>query len=216
VGSPALSPRPRAPAEPFAIASVSFEQNATDKDVEVVFDVKGGDEGLVQLTVTAPDGRTVVDIKAPDASTLGLRQFRFESPERGDVAAIRAAYPEGVYTFDAATAAGVKFHGTATLRHALPPVATGIRPAADAEDVPVKGLVIRWTPARNLAGYTIALEQDSLEVSVSAKLPGSATSFSVPDGFLAPGLEYVLSIGTMTSEGNITYVESTFTTAGGE
>lgn len=203
------------PAEPFAIADVFFEQNATDKDVEVVFDVKGGDDGLVQVTVVAPDGRTVVDIKSPDASTLGLRQFRFESPERGDVASIKAAYPEGAYTFDASTAAGVKFHGTATLRHALPAIATGVRPAAEAEDVPVKGLVIAWTAARNLAAYVVAVEQDSLEVSVSAKLPGSATSFAVPDGFLVPGMEYVLSIGTMTSEGNTTYVESTFTTAGG-
>ena len=203
------------PAEPFAIADVFFEQNATDKDVEVVFDVKGGDDGLVQLTVVAPDGRTVVDIKAPDASTLGLRQFRFESPERGDVASIKAAYPEGVYTFDASTAAGVKFHGTSTLRHTLPATATGVRPAAEAEDVPVKGLVISWTPARNLAAYVIAVEQDSLEVSVSAKLPGSSTSFTVPDGFLAPGMEYVLSIGTMAPGGNTTYVESTFTTAGG-
>lgn len=214
VGPPARSTR--APAEPFAIASVFFEQNATDKDVEVVFDAKGGDDGLVQLTVVAPDGRTVVDIKAPDASTLGLRQFRFESPERGDVAGIKAAYPEGVYTFDASTAAGVKFHGTSTLRHTLPAIATGVRPAADAEDVPVKGVVISWTPARNLAAVVIAVEQDSLEVNVSAKLPGSATSFTVPDGFLAPGMEYVLSIGTMTSEGNTSYVESTFTTAGGE
>ena len=204
------------PAEPFAIASVFFEQNATDKDVEVVFDAKGGDDGLVQLSVVAPDGRTVVDIKSPDASTLGLRQFRFESPERGDVAGIKSAYPEGVYTFDATTVAGVKFHGTSTLRHTLPAIAAGVRPAADAEDVPVKGLVINWTPARNLAAYVIAIEQDSLDVSITAKLPGSATSFVVPDGFLAPGMEYVLSIGTMTSEGNTTYVESNFTTAGGE
>ncbi len=207
---------PPVPPEPFAIASVFFEQNATDKDVEVVFDAKGGDEGLVRLIVTAPDGRTVVDITAPDASTLGLRQFRFESPERGDVASIKSAYPEGAYTFDATTVAGVKFHGTSTLRHTLPPIAAGVRPAADAEDVPVKGLVISWTPARNLASYVIAIEQDSLEMSITAKLPGSAKSFAVPDGFLAPGLEYVLSIGTMTSEGNTTYVESTFTTAGGE
>jgi len=205
-----------ASAEPFAVASVFFEQNATDKDVEVVFDAKGGDEGLARLTVVAPDGRTVVDITAPDASTLGLRQFRFESPERGDVASIKSAYPEGVYTFDAATVAGAKFHGTSTLRHTLPATAAGIRPAVDAEDVPVKGLVISWTPARNLAAYVIAIEQDSLEVSITAKLPGSAASFAVPDGFLAPGTEYVLSIGTMTSEGNTTYVESTFTTAGGQ
>ncbi|HSD31931.1 MAG TPA: hypothetical protein VLB49_08485 [Gemmatimonadales bacterium] len=201
-------------APPFAVASVFFEQNATDRDVEVVFDVKGGDDGLVQLTVVAPDGRTVVDIKSPDASTLGLRQFRFESPERGNVGSIKAAYPEGVYTFDAVTAAGAKFHGTSRLSHTLPAPATGVRPAADATGVPVNGLTVTWSPVRNLAGYVIGIEQEDLGVSVTAKLPGSATSFAVPDGFLVPGREYVLSIGTMTGEGNASYVESTFTTAG--
>ena len=65
----------------FQVASVHFEQNATDGDVEVVFEVKGGEEGLTELIVVSPDGRRVVDFKAPDSSTLGIRQFRFESPE---------------------------------------------------------------------------------------------------------------------------------------
>jgi len=164
--------------------------------------------------VTAPDGRTVVDITSPDKSTLGLRQFRFESPERGDVAGIKAAYPEGVYTFDGATAAGAQFHGTATLRHALPAPATGVRPAADAEGVSARGLVITWTPVKHLTAYSIALEQEETGMSLTARLPGSAASFAVPDGFLLPGTEYVLAIGTITSEGNSSFVEATFTTAG--
>lgn len=202
------------PPVPFAVASVFFEQNATDQDVEVVFDAKGGDEGLARLTVVAPDGRTVVDITSPDASTLGLRQFRFESPERGDVASIKAAYPEGVYTFDGATAAGVKFHGTSTLRHALPATARGVRPGAGAEGVPAQGLVIAWTPVTKVTAYIVSIEQEELDVSLTARLPGSATSFAVPDGFLRPGTEYVLAIGTVTSEGNTSFVETTFTTAG--
>ena len=67
----------------FAVTSVHFEQNATDRDVEVVFEIKGGDEGLAKLAAVSPDGRTVIDFTAPDASTLGIRQFRFESPEPG-------------------------------------------------------------------------------------------------------------------------------------
>lgn len=201
-------------AAPFAVASVFFEQNATDRDVEVVFDAKGGNDGLARLTVVGPDGRTVVDITSPDASTLGLRQFRFESPERGDVAGIKAAYPEGVYTFDGATAGGARFHSTATLRHALPPPATGVRPAADAEGVPVRGLVVTWTAGKNLTAYSIGIEQEESGLSLTAKVPGSAASFAVPDGFLLPGTEYVLAIGTMTAEGNTSFVESTFTTAG--
>ena len=127
---------------------------------------------------------------------------------------MKAAYPEGVYTFDAATAAGAKFHSTATLSHTLPATVTGVRPAADARGVPVQGLVITWTPVKNLAAYSIGIEQEETAMSLTARLPGSAASFAVPDGFLLPGTEYVLAIGTITSEGNTSFVERTFTTAG--
>ena len=36
---------------PFPTASVHFEQNATDGDVEVVFKIKAEDEGLSELLV---------------------------------------------------------------------------------------------------------------------------------------------------------------------
>ncbi|HEU5305469.1 MAG TPA: hypothetical protein VFU40_12545, partial [Gemmatimonadales bacterium] len=119
LGVPSLPP----PA-PFAVASVRFEQNATDQDVEVVFEVKGGKDGLAKLVVVAPDGRTVIDVTAPDASTLGIRQFRFESPEPPDAAQLRAAYPEGVYTVTGTTAGGQTLRGASTLHHKLPPAAS--------------------------------------------------------------------------------------------
>src|SRR6266566_2410009 len=55
----------------FPTATVHLERNATDNDFEVVFEVKGADDGLAELTVVSPDRRTVVAFKAPDASTLG-------------------------------------------------------------------------------------------------------------------------------------------------
>src|SRR5262245_60106580 len=58
------------PNDSFAVARVHFEQNASDGDAEVVFEAKGGPEGLSKLMVVSPDGRTVVDFTAPDASTL--------------------------------------------------------------------------------------------------------------------------------------------------
>ena len=67
-----------AAAEEFATASVHFEQNATDGDNEVVFQVKGGKDGLAELTIVAPNGRKVVAFSAPERITLGMRQFRFE------------------------------------------------------------------------------------------------------------------------------------------
>ena len=199
---------------PFAIASVHFEQNATDGDVEVVFEAKGGDEGLAKLTVISPDGRTVVDFTAADPSTLGMRQFRFESPEPRETKRLKAAYPEGVYTFTGATATGAKLHGQSTLNHTLPATTAFIQPQAEAENVITSHLEIVWTPVKNLAAYIIYIEQEELNVSLTARVPSSVSKFSVPEGFLLPATEYQLGLGTVSSAGNTSFIETTFTTAG--
>ena len=80
----------------------------------------------------------------------------------------------------------------------------------------ITDLVISWKPVENLASYIVYVEQEDLDISVSAKLPGNAASFPVPNGFLFPGTEYKMGVGTLTEEGNTTYVEATFTTAGAE
>ena len=63
-----------------------------------------------------------------------------------------------------------------------------------------------------MARYIVEIEQDELETKVEAVLPGSSTTFAVPDGFLRPGTEYELAIGTVGDEGNISFVETKFTT----
>ena len=93
----------------FAVAEIRFEQNATDGDVEAVFDAIGDDDGLQKLSITAPDGRTIVDFSGAIKSSLGIREFHFESPEPKDVAAVKKAFPEGEYTFTGSTAGGAKF-----------------------------------------------------------------------------------------------------------
>jgi hypothetical protein len=198
----------------FATASVHFEQNATDGDAEVVFEVTGGADGLTKLVVEAPDGRTVVDFTAPDGpSPSGMRQFRFESPEPADVPAMKAAYPPGTYTFDGTTGSGGKLHGTAVLKHGLPEPVTVLGPKAEAADVATRGLEIAWTPIGRAAAYLVYVEQDELRLEVSARLSGSVTTFAVPEGFLLPGMEYQLGVGVVTDEGNISFVETTFRTA---
>ena len=206
-GEPAAAPAP------FAVASMHFEQNATDGDAEVVFEIKGGDEGLSKLTVRAPDGRTVINFVASDPSTLGMRQFRFESPEPTDAKALKSAYPEGVYTFDGATASGAKLYGAARLNHKLPAPVSNVQPKDSADKVAFKDLVITWNSVAGLAAYVVYIEQSELDVNVSAKLPASATSFAVPNGFLRPRTAYQLGIGTVTEEGNVSFVEATFITA---
>ena len=191
------------PILPFAVARVHFEHNVTDGDVEVVFEVKGGDEGLAKLAVVSPDGRTVIYSTAPDASTLGIRQFRFESPEPRDIESLKSAYPEGAYTFAGATAAGNKLYGQSRLNNRLPATATFLRPGDRARGVVAEDVEITWTTVKNIAGYILEIKQDELDVNITAKLPGSAAAFAVPAGFLITGTQYKLSIGTVTDEGNI-------------
>jgi len=201
---------------PLPEASVAFEQNATDGDVEVVFEIEGVDEGLATLTVIAPDGRMVIDFKAPGDSKLGMRQFHFETPEPKDVDSLKALYPEGEYTFAGATRAGLKVHGKSTLSHMLPATASFLRPKAGARDVDAQGLEIAWSPVASAAAYIVEIEQEKLDLSLTARLSGSATTFAVPDGFLAPGVRYQLGIGAVAADGNVSFVEMRFTTAGGK
>ena len=205
-GTPAAAPAP------FAVATLHLEQNATDGDAEIVFEIKGGDDGLSKLTVRGPDNRIVIDVSAPDASTLGMRQFRFESPEPTDSKAIKSAYPEGVYVFDGATASGKKLHSTATLNHKLPAAASLLQPITEGARLATRNVAIKWTPVKGIAAYVVYIEQGGVDVNISAKLPGTAQSFAVPDGFLRPGTSYQLGIGTVTAQGNISFVERTFVT----
>jgi hypothetical protein len=201
------------PSAPFAVATIHFEQNVTDGDFEAVVEVMGGDAGLARLAVVAPDGRTVIDVTAPAATTLGFRQLRFESPEPGDFTSLKAAYPEGVYTFTGTTTTGARHQSTATLHHAFPPAAALLRPAARARGVSVRDLIVTWTAVRNATAYVVTIEQPDLDVSITARLPGSVDRFTVPEGFLRPGTAYQLGIGTETGGGNSSFVETTFTTA---
>jgi hypothetical protein len=198
---------------PLEAASVRFEQNATDGDVEVVFEVNGGDQGLAKLTVFSPDGRTVIDFAAPGTSALGIRKFQLESPEPKDIEKLKAAYPEGTYRFAGTNVAGDKLHGESTLSHELPATVSFLRPGAGATGVGTKDLAIAWSSVANAANYIIEIEQDELDVKIGAQLPKTAATFAVPNGLLLPGTEYKLAIGTVTEEGNISVVETTFTTA---
>ena len=202
-----------AESNPFPSASVHFEQNATDGDIEVVFKIKAEDEGLSELLVISPDGRTVVDFKAPEPSTLGIREFHFESPEPPDVDSLKAAYPEGVYAFFGTTSSGDKLAGRSSLSHQLPGTAEFIKPASENQGVSVAEPKLSWSQVEGVAYYILEIEQDELNMNLTALLPASTTSFTLPDGLLLPGEEYELAVGTVSSEGNISFVETGFTTS---
>ena len=201
--------------EKFDQASIRLEQNATDKDAEIVFEVTGNDAGLAALKVTAPDGRIVADFKATD-SKMGFRHVNLESPEPKNDGRVQADFPAGEYTFTGSTVTGTKLSGKAKLSHKFPSAASIVQPRADEKGVPVNGLRIKWNPIKNLSACLVSIEQEKTDIKLNAKLSGSATTFAVPDGFLTPNTEYKLAISTVSIDGNVTSVETNFETASGK
>ena len=199
--------------EPFETVEVYFEQNATDGDAEVVFKATAGDNGLTKLLVIAPDGHTVIDFKAPDPSTMGIRSFQLESPEPKDIEAVKKAYPSGVYKFYGTTTDGAECLSEATLNHTLPFPVSIQHPTNEAEDVSTKGLEITWSPIEGVEAYLIEVEQEDSDVKIEATLLSSETSFLVPEKFLLPDTEYKVVVGSVSEDGNLNFVELAFSTA---
>ena len=61
----------------------------------------------------------------------------------------------------------------------------------------------------------IVIEQAGTPYEIRALLPGSAKSFTVPEGFLRAGKAYKFAIGTVAKDGNRSFIEADFTTARG-
>jgi hypothetical protein len=200
----------------FANANIRFEQNVTDGDVEVVFDIKGGDEGLYNLSIVSPDGRTVFQFTAPDNTTLGIRQFHLESPEPKDVESIKTAYPEGIYKFIGLDAEGTKYDGEAILNHKLPETVSILKPGTGILNADISNLEISWTAVADVKAYILEIDQDELGIKITAELPSTINNFIVPEGILQANLEYTLSIGAIAKNDNRSFVETTFTTSGEE
>lgn len=199
--------------ETFETVAVYLEQNVQDEDAEIKIEAVGGRAGMATLRVVAPDGRTVIDFKAPD-SKLGVRHFSLESPEPRNDGQVQADFPAGTYQFTGSTVGGAKLQGQAVLSHRFPAAASLVRPRPDEANVPVAGLQVRWSPVKDLAACIVVIEQEGTGREIRANLSGAATAFLVPDGFLRPGTAYKLAVGTVSKEGNRSFVETSFTTAG--
>ena len=208
----ALLTGPVQAADKFEKTSVVMEQTVEDADAEVKFEaIGGGSAGLLALTVTAPDGRVVVDFKA-SASKLGIRHLTLESPEPKNDGKLQADFPEGVYKFLGSTTAGETLRGEATLSHKLPSVVSIVRPRADAANIPITALRVTWAAVKDAEAIAVVIEDEKTGREVRATLPGKATGFAVPEGFLAEGVAYKLAVGSIAMNGNKSVSEIGFTT----
>jgi hypothetical protein len=200
-------------ASEFEVATINVERNTTDDDTEIVISVVPADEGLKYLSIRAPDKRAVVDVFSLDRSVQGIREFEFESPEPAG-AAILGAYPQGIYRFTGRSVGGEWFYGEARLSHLMPPAPVIMTPVAESQ-VPAAALRVEWSAVPGLRKVVIELENESVdpEQVLSVELPGNATSFDVPAAFMQPGSDYQVGISAVGQNGNISVVETVFTTS---
>ena len=201
----ALSTLP-ARADDFSDAYIILEQNVTDGDAEVVIFAKGGDDGLVDLTLISPDGNSLAMFLAPGEDSLGLREFLLESPEP-DMQAVLLAYPEGLYGLRGMTASGDELRAEIELSHDLPPAT---RPMITRRGRRL--FAVRWRPVPQATQYRVEIENDDLGFSVQATLPGHARSFAFPRSWLLPDTEYELGVATVNAAGNVSVAETEFET----
>jgi len=194
----------------FERALIFLERNVADGDIEAKIIATADDSGFAALRVTGPDGRTVIDFKAP-ASKLGIRHLDLESPEPPEKDKILAEFPEGTYRFEATLVDGAILHAEASLRHAMPDAPVLSVPREGQTELPVKGAKLRWEPVADAAAVQVVLKERKGLRELRATLPGNSTVFAIPDGFLVPGSRYEVAVGSIHRSGNRSYQEIEFT-----
>ena len=195
---------------PFPYINIHLEKNVTDGDVEAVLEIKADEDGLIKLSVVAPNGKTILNFESPDKTIMGIRQFRFESPEPKNETSLKSAYPEGNYTFNGETTSGKKLSGTFKLSHTFPKAGNIIQPSSWVKNLSASNLKISWSAEKDAASFIVYVENDDLEFTVT--LPESKKMMVVPEGYLEPKTEYMLGLGTQSKNGNISFVEKSFKT----
>jgi hypothetical protein len=156
---------PPAPTEPFKVANIHFETNASacDMGIQMKFDT----DGITSGSVTDPKGNTIYkfessgSMKARGGQTEGflegiepqitelLSALGCEpSTEEGTstLADLFAAWPAGKYTFKGTGNNGANFESSTTLTHYIPAGPEIVAPL-DGVTVPDNvGLQITWSP----------------------------------------------------------------------
>jgi hypothetical protein len=231
------------PAEPFKVANIHFETNASacDMGVQIKFDT----DGITKGSIEDPDGhkiyrfRSAGGMKATGGQTEGflegvepqitelLSALGCEpSTEEGESSLedLFAAWPAGDYTFKGESK-GTEFEDQATLTHFIPAGAEIVAPA-DGTVVPDAALLIDWNPVTeailaslgpvNIVGYHVLVEEAGAEVSptLDVDLASSETSVTVPAEYLNPSTVYRFEVLATDESGNQTITEGFFCTAG--
>jgi hypothetical protein len=188
-----------------------YQYSATDDDAEVTIGIESPDHPIDWLTIIAPDGHTVATVRSKD--NLGLAEVELESAEPS-VEEVQRAYPKGTYRFWGVAVDGTLLFSRIKLAHTVvgAPDFFNHSPCNETVD-PLSSVTIAWNTVDGAAGgYEIIIEQDDTGGNLRVTQGPDRTSFVIPDGFLAPGLEYEIEMKSVTAGGNKTSASCEFST----
>ena len=191
----------------FEEVSIVLEQDVSGQNFEVAFVFEGADEGLESLVVHDSSGRVILDI----ASEFGLREYIFESPGSRNSNDLIEYYPEGIYTVEARTVSGSNYSAQAELSYHLPAPTSLIVPLPEHEAVALDTPVV-WEAVGDATKYVVEVNSDGTSGEFLMILKPPVSSINLPAGFLKPGTRYDIHIGTVSANGNRSFIVSSFTT----
>ena len=188
-----------------------YQFSATDEDAEVTIGIETPDHPIDSLVILAPNRRAVANVRSRDH--LGLAEVELESAEPS-VEEVQLAYPEGTYRFLGWSVDGHLLQGRATITHDVvgAPDFFNFSPCEQEVD-PRSWVTIAWNSVPGAeGGYEIIIEQDDTGANLRVTQSPDRTSFVIPEGFLASGLEYEIEMKSVTAEGNKTSASCEFST----
>jgi hypothetical protein len=198
-------------------AKIIIEFNATDGDVGIQAFLGGPSWEVVEIV--SPDGRRIFHVDRGSLKELGINELFFESEEPSlddlSLEQFLALFPEGEYKFLGKTAEGDDLVGAAALTHDIPDGPIVISPIDGPADP--SNTVIKWNPVSSppgieIVGYQLTVQREEPPRVLSADVPATRTSFTVPADFLEPATEYEFEVLAIEVSGNQTITVSSFET----
>lgn len=184
--------------------------SVSDEDAQIIGG-GGSETGIKKVLILGPKAKVVHLTCFKDGNELGQADFRFDTPEPF-IEELMRAYPPGVYRFWGRTVEGEILASTVELSYELPDPPDILYPQNGDTDIPVEDLVVRFAPPEDAEAIRLEIEDEEEEVAIKIDLPGDATDFNVPNGWLQPGVEYVLDIKVIAENGNQTVRDIRFVT----
>jgi len=190
----------------FEEAKISFDQNYTDNEIEVVIKANGDDVALKNIWIFFPNENLMHKfVSQKNEHNIGLRKIVVETPDFEEKSIVFAAYPEGPYSFIARSFDGDWLYGTDYLFHELPGPAVITFPI-DGSTVTRDDLQITWI-STGAESYVVELENEETDQEFIVEISGEESSFKAPEEWIVPGIEYDINIGVVNEFGNITFTE---------